>query len=213
MTAGEATNAADSGGPSIARAHCVSRISLQSRQLKHPEFRKSMNSRSGGDAGWIKPGQSPAAIPFFQKFANLTLLAPVASRLGCQPARLPAIVSAEPPFRAFWAILIEWLSPFPSLIPLLGHTRSIKIGCRESIKNFRVSLVARLTWCVVRMGRRPRVSVYSLPVSLQTVLPSGMNRPWAESDSYQISGLIPFNVAGPPTIASSSLPFCVRFND
>ena len=43
------------------------------------------------------------------------------------------------------------------------------------------------------------------------VLPSGMNRPWADSERYKISGLIPFMAAGPPTVHSSSLPFYVRF--
>ncbi|SMP75003.1 hypothetical protein SAMN06265222_118103 [Neorhodopirellula lusitana] len=61
------------------------------------------------------------------------------------------------------------------------------------------------------MGRRPRVSASSLPMALRAMLPSGMHKPWAGSNSYQISGLNPLGVAGPPTIASSSLPFCVRF--
>ena len=43
------------------------------------------------------------------------------------------------------------------------------------------------------------------------VLPAGMNRPWADSDRYKISGLSPFMAAGPPTSHSSSLPFYVRF--
>ena len=49
-----------------------------------------MNSRSGGDAGWIKPGQPPAVTPFFQTFANLTLRAPATSRLGCQQSSVPS---------------------------------------------------------------------------------------------------------------------------
>ncbi|TWU22975.1 hypothetical protein Pla52o_25080 [Novipirellula galeiformis] len=39
------------------------------------------------------------------------------------------------------------------------------------------------------MGRRPRVSASSLPIALRAMLPSGMHKPWAESDSYQISRL------------------------
>ncbi|MDM4019504.1 hypothetical protein, partial [Roseiconus lacunae] len=61
------------------------------------------------------------------------------------------------------------------------------------------------------MGRRPRVFAYNSPLTLQAMLPSGMHKPWAESNSYQISGLLPFIAAGPPTVDSSSLPFCVRF--
>lgn len=34
----------------------------------------------------------------------------------------------------------------------------------------------------------------------------------SSSNSYQISELFPFTVEGPPPIRSSSLPFCVRFN-
>ena len=48
-------------------------------------------------------------------------------------------------------------------------------------------------------------------MSLQAMLPWGMNRPWAGSNSYKISELFPFTVAGPPAIHSPSLPFCVRF--
>ncbi|TWT79649.1 hypothetical protein CA13_10540 [Planctomycetes bacterium CA13] len=44
------------------------------------------------------------------------------------------------------------------------------------------------------------------------VLPWGVNKPWAESNRYLISELIPFTVTGPPVIHSSSLPLCVRFN-
>jgi len=61
------------------------------------------------------------------------------------------------------------------------------------------------------MGRRLRVSPRSLPIARRGVLPSGMNRPWAESNRYKISELIPFTAAGPPAIHSSSFSFCVRF--
>ena len=100
----------------------------------------------------------------------------------------------------------------PLLIPLLGHTRSFVIGVHESIKNLRVSLVTRLTQCVARMGRRLRVSACSSPMTLQTMLPWGMHKPWAESNSYKISELFPFTAAGPPAVYSSSLPLCIRFN-
>ena len=48
-------------------------------------------------------------------------------------------------------------------------------------------------------------------MTLQSMLPSGVNKPWAESNRYKISELIPFIAAGPPAIHSPSLPFCVRF--
>jgi len=44
------------------------------------------------------------------------------------------------------------------------------------------------------------------------MLPSSMDTPWAESDSYNLSELntIQGGIASP--CLSSSLPFCVRFN-
>ena len=62
------------------------------------------------------------------------------------------------------------------------------------------------------MGRRLRVSPQRSPLTRCGVLPSGVNRPWAESNRYKISELLPFTVAWPHTIRSSSLSFCVRFN-
>jgi hypothetical protein len=44
------------------------------------------------------------------------------------------------------------------------------------------------------------------------VLPWGMHKPWAGSNSNKISELIPFTVTGLPVIRSSSLPFRLRFN-
>ena len=44
------------------------------------------------------------------------------------------------------------------------------------------------------------------------VLPSGMNKPWAGSDSYQISGLNTVQGSTVSRYLSTSLPFCVRFN-
>ena len=50
-----------------------------------------------------------------------------------------------------------------SLIPLLQPTRTIAVGNRESYKNDRASLVACLTLCVTRTGRRLRGFFCSLP--------------------------------------------------
>jgi hypothetical protein len=44
------------------------------------------------------------------------------------------------------------------------------------------------------------------------MLPSGMNKPWAGSDSYQISGLNTVQGSTVSRYLSTSLPFCVRFN-
>ena len=44
------------------------------------------------------------------------------------------------------------------------------------------------------------------------VLPSSMHKPWAGSDSYQISGLNTVHGWTASPVHSSSLPFCVRFN-
>ena len=62
------------------------------------------------------------------------------------------------------------------------------------------------------MGRRLRVSSRGSPMTHREVLPWGMHKPWAESNSNKISELIPFTVTGLPAIRSSSLPFCLRFN-
>jgi len=56
-----------------------------------------------------------------------------------------------------------------------------------------------------------------LPASLAMtrcgILPSGMHRPWAESDRKQrFRSSIPFRAGQPVPYLSSSLPFCVRFN-
>ena len=61
------------------------------------------------------------------------------------------------------------------------------------------------------MGRRLRVSLHSSPMMRCKVLPWGMHKPWAGSNRYQISELLPFTAAGPPAIHSSSLPLCIRF--
>ena len=109
-----------------------------------------------------------------------------------------------------------------SLILLLGHTRHATTGCRRRAKNFQgltgcltdgclktVVLLSRRY--VTRMGRRLLDSSRDLPITRREVLPSGMNRPWAVSNRNKISELHPFIAAGPPTVNSSSQPFCVRF--
>ena len=75
-----------------------------------------------------------------------------------------------------------------------------------------ISLVALLTWCVTRMGLRPRVSDNRSPVTRPPMLPSSMHKPWAGSKSYQISGLNTVHGWTASPVHSSSLPFCVRFN-
>ena len=50
------------------------------------------------------------------------------------------------------------------------------------------------------------------PLTRLPVLPSSVNKPWAGSESYKISGLnIVYGWTANP-VHSSSLPFCVRFN-
>lgn len=44
------------------------------------------------------------------------------------------------------------------------------------------------------------------------VTPSSMHKPWAGSESYQISGLNTIHGWTASPVHSSSLPFCVRFN-
>jgi hypothetical protein len=45
------------------------------------------------------------------------------------------------------------------LIRVVGHTRSITIGCHGTIKILRVSLVALLTSCVARADEQPWASM------------------------------------------------------
>ena len=99
----------------------------------------------------------------------------------------------------------------PLLTPLVGHTRTIMIGCHGSPRNFRASLVALMTRCVARAGERLRGSSRSLPIPRREVLPSGVHRPWAESNRYKISELMPFTAEWLHPVGSPSLPFCVRF--
>ena len=50
------------------------------------------------------------------------------------------------------------------------------------------------------------------PLTRLPVLPSSLYKPWAESESYQISGLDTVYGWTASPVHSSSLPFCVRFN-
>jgi len=110
------------------------------------------------------------------------------------------------------------LPPLP--IRLVGHTRTIMFGCHGSPRNIWASLVALMTaarsgrlsrLCVTRAGDRLRVSVYGSPMTPQTILPSGMHKPWAGSNRYKISELRPFTARRPRPVGSPSLPLCVRF--
>ena len=100
----------------------------------------------------------------------------------------------------------------PCWLRLSGILVASMIGCHSSVKNLRVSLLALMTPCLARAGERPRVSSRGLPLTRREVLPSSVNKPWADSNRYKISGLMPFIAAGPPTVDSPSLPCCVRFN-
>ena len=62
------------------------------------------------------------------------------------------------------------------------------------------------------MGLRPRASYNRSPLTRPSVLPSSMNKPWAGSDRYKLSGLNTVHGWTASPVHSSSLPFCVRFN-
>ena len=75
-------------------------------------------------------------------------------------------------------------------LQLVRHTQSSVSGVSRFFLRTRwASPVALLTVCNARMGLRLRVSNRRLPRARRPVLPSGMHKPWAGSDSYKISEL------------------------
>ncbi len=61
-------------------------------------------------------------------------------------------------------------------------------------------------------GRATPGLLSKLARTRREILPSSVNRPWAESNRYKISELMSFTAERPLPVDSPSLPFCVRFN-
>ena len=100
----------------------------------------------------------------------------------------------------------------PLLARLVGHTRTGMIGLHDASKNFRASLVALTTCCVARMGLRLRVSDHRSPGRGTGVAFRHEHTLGRIRQKQRFRSSIPFRAGELSPYLSSSLPFCVRFN-
>ena len=100
----------------------------------------------------------------------------------------------------------------PLLARLVRHTRTGMIGLPDASKNFRASLVALTTCCVARMGLRLRVSDHRSPGRGTGVAFRHEHTLGRIRQIQRFRSSIPFRAGELSPYLSSSLPFCVRFN-
>jgi hypothetical protein len=130
------------------------------------------------------------------------------------PPELPGFVS--PTWQVGCCGTIR-LSDFPAPFALLASSARTRILASPWLVSTSNKSRWDLTGCLVDImcnangpwtpGLRQSLARTQLPV-----LPSSMHKPWAGSESYQISGLNTVYGWTASPVHSSSLPFCVRFN-
>ncbi len=109
------------------------------------------------------------------------------------------------------------LSDFPAPFALLAFSAWSRILASSWLVSTPGKSRWDLTGCPVDMmcnanGPSTPGLLQPLAMTRPPVLPSSMDKPWAGSESYQISGLNTVYGWTANPVHSSSLPFCVRFN-